>query len=247
MEEEKGIEKLSLKDWLTEADRKFYFGNIMNSLKDYRDVYKLQYDTTLVDYLRSDRYLESEELSDDEDAKIVRGIHGYEALELWLFKDVAYVDDENKLSKEIENGKKLIGDLFTRKNAGENVDHELDEASMKQSRLNIELSNINIDNTFFRREKIYEKVDLALTTILGQFNNPDLKEISRQIEEHIKRRSGYMMDELELKNNLKEAIAKGDEETAKNIKFELEARRQTRRRDMLTLGTCTVVKTNQND
>ena len=59
MKEEKGIEKLSLKDWLTEADRKFYFGNIMNSLKDYRDVYKLQYDTTLVDYLRSDRYVET--------------------------------------------------------------------------------------------------------------------------------------------------------------------------------------------
>lgn len=245
MEEEKGKEKLSLKDWLTEADRKFYFGNIMNSLKDYREVYKLQYDTTLVDYLTGARYLESEELSDDENPKIVRGISGYEALELWLFKDVAYVDDENRLSKEIQKEKDIITDLFKRKDNGENVDSQLEDESKKQAKLNIELSNVNIDNTFFRREKIYEKVDLALTTILKQFDNPDLKEISRQIEEHIKDRSGYMIDELELKKNLKVALATDDLEKAKEIRLELDARRQTRRRDMLTLGTCTVVKTNQ--
>ena len=245
MKEEKGKEKLSLKDWLTEDDRKFYYGNIMNSLKDYRDVYKLQYDTTLVEYLTGDRYLEDEELSDDDEAKIVRGISGYDALELWLFKDVAYIEDENRISKEIEKEKEIISELFNRKNAGENVDHELEEESKKQSTLNIELSNINIDNTFFRREKIYEKVDLALTTVLGQFNNPELKEISRLIQEHIKERSGYMIDELNLKKDLKVAIAMNDEAKAKEISLEIDARRQTRRRDMLTLGTCTVVKTNQ--
>ena len=238
-------EKLTLKDWLTDADRKFYYGTIMNSLKDYRDVYKLDYDMNAVNFLRSDSYIESETLTSEESAKIVRGISGYEALELWLFKDVAYVDQENELSKAIEEEKAKITDLFRRKDNGENVDAELDEETKKQARLNIELSNVNIDNTFFRREKLYEKVDLALSFILGSFENDSLKEIARQISEHIKDRSGYMKDELELKTKYKEALARGDEEKAKEIGYELDARRATRRRDMLTLGTCTVVKANQ--
>ena len=238
-------EKLTLKDWLTDADRKFYYGTIMNSLKDYRDVYKLDYDQNAVNFLRSDSYIESEVLTGEESAKIVRGISGYEALELWLFKDVAYVDQENELSKAIEEEKAKITDLFRRKDNGENVDAELDEETKKQARLNIELSNVNIDNTFFRREKLYEKVDLALSFILGSFENDSLKEIARQISEHIKDRSGYMKDELELKTKYKEALARGDEEKAKEIGYELDARRATRRRDMLTLGTCTVVKANQ--
>ena len=242
--EEKG-KKITLKDWLTEADRKFYFGTIMNSLMDYREVYKLQYDNTAVEYLRGDKYIESEELSDDDNAKIVRGISGYEALELWLFKDVAYVEEENNLSEEIEKGKALIADLYKRKNEGEDVIEEIGIEAKRQARLNIELSNVNIDNTFFRREKLYEKVDLALSFILSQFENDDLKEITRQINEHIKDRSGYMLDELKLKNDLKEAIDKADMDKAQEIAYELEARRATRRRDMLTLGTCTVVKTNQ--
>ena len=242
--EEKG-KKITLKDWLTEADRKFYFGTIMNSLMDYREVYKLQYDTTAVTFLKSDKYIEMEELSDDEEAKIVRGISGYEALELWLFKDVAYIDEENTLSEEIEKGKERISELFKKKDNGEDVISEIEIETKRQARLNVELSNVNIDNTFFRREKLYEKVDLALTFILSQFDNPDLKEISKKINDHIKARSGYMIDEINLKKELKEAINNDDRVKAEEISYELEARRATRRRDMLTLGTCTVVKTNQ--
>ena len=49
-----------------------------------------------------------------------------------------------------------------------------------------------------------------------------------------------MMDNIN-----KEAINNDDRVKAEEISYELEARRATRRRDMLTLGTCTVVKTNQ--
>ena len=54
-----------------------------------------------------------------------------------------------------------------------------------------------------------------------------------------------MQDEIKLKKELEEAIANGDEENIKLKSAEIENRRAARRRDMLTLGTCTVVKTNQ--
>jgi hypothetical protein len=238
-------EKLTLKDWLTDADRKFYHGTLFNSLLDYRDYYKLDYDKNIVAFLDSSDYIESEELNSEDETTIVRGISGYEALETWLFKDVSYVKRENELNKLINEGKDKISELLSKREKGEDVQGLLDEASKKQASLQLELSNINIDNTFFRREKLYEKVDLALSFILGSFENDSLKEIARQISEHIKDRSGYMKDELELKTKYKEALARGDEEKAKEIGYELDARRATRRRDMLTLGTCTVVKANQ--
>ena len=236
-------EKLTLKDWLTEADRKFYHGTLFNALADYRDVYKLEFDSKALEYVDSPTYIESEELDSEDEAKIVRGISGYEALETWLFKDVSYVKKENELSKQIEEGKKKISDLLSRREKGENVQHELDEASGNQSRLKTELSDINIDNTFFRREKLYEKVDLALAFILDSFKeNETLKEISRLIKEHIKERSLYMLDEIQLKSELEEAISRDDQETIKIKSTEIENRRASRRRDMLTMGTCTVVK-----
>jgi hypothetical protein len=239
-------EKLTLKDWLTDADRKFYHGTLFNSLLDYRDYYKLDYDKNIVAFLDSSDYIESEELNSEDETTIVRGISGYEALETWLFKDVSYVKRENELNKLINEGKDKISELLSKREKGEDVQGLLDEASKKQASLQLELSNINIDNTFFRREKLYEKVDLALSFMLDSFkDNSTLVEIARQIKEHIKDRSGYMQDEIKLKKELEEAIANGDEENIKLKSAEIENRRAARRRDMLTLGTCTVVKTNQ--
>ena len=51
-----------------------------------------------------------------------------------------------------------------------------------------------------------------------------------------------MLDEIQLKSELEEAISRDDQETIKIKSTEIENRRASRRRDMLTLGTCTVVK-----
>ena len=114
-------EKLTLKDWLTDADRKFYHGTLFNSLLDYRDYYKLDYDKNIVAFLDSADYIESEELNSEDETTIVRGISGYEALETWLFKDVSYVKRENELNKLINEGKDKISELLSKREKGEDV------------------------------------------------------------------------------------------------------------------------------
>ncbi len=111
-------EKLTLKDWLTDADRKFFHGTLMNSLLDYREVYHLEFDRKAVEYLDSPAYIESEELDSNNETKIVRGISGYESLETWLFKDVSYVDKENELKRLLDEGKKNISELLDKREKG---------------------------------------------------------------------------------------------------------------------------------
>ena len=242
-------DKFAIKNYITDADKQFFYATLMNHLKDYSDVYKIKFEKKVVDYITSDTYLCSEVLVDDDLPKIVFGISGYEPLENWLFKDVSYIKRADELHKLIEDGRKEIAKLLEKRdtNSPEFKQSDLDELSKLQSQYNLELSSLEIDNTFFRREKIFEKVDMALVFALTPHaeHNETLKEICRLINEHLIDRSGYMRDEKKLQDDLNDALLN---ENVGSIKFnidEIDNRRTTRRRDMLTLGTCTLVKTNQ--
>ena len=242
-------DSLAIKNYITDADKQFFYATLMNHLKDYSDVYKIKFEKRVVDYITSDEYLFSEVLVDDDCPKIVFGVSGYEPLENWLFKDVSYIKRAKELHKLIEDGKLEIAKLLDLRdsNSPEFSQSKLDELSKLQSQYNLELSSLEIDNTFFRREKIFEKVDMALVFALTPHaeHNETLKEICRLINEHLIDRSGYMRDEKKLQDDLNDALLN---ENVGSIKFnidEIDNRRTTRRRDMLTLGTCTLVKTNQ--
>ena len=241
-------ESLALKDYLTDADKTFYYRDLMNNLKAYSDAYHIQFEKKVIDYLTSDAYLNSEVLVDDELPKIVFGVSGIEPLENWLYKDVSYIKRANELKRQSNDGKKKIAELLDKRDRGETVDQsELDELSKLQSQYNLELSALEIDNTFFRRHKLFEKEDMALVYALTPHakNNETLQEIIRLINNHLKERSAYMREEKQIQDELNEALKT---ENASSIKLsidEIDSRRTRRRREMLTLGTCTLVKTNQ--
>lgn len=242
-------DSLAIKNYITEDDKRFYYATLMNHLKDYSDVYKLQFSKKVIDYLTSDQYLLSEIYVDEDLPRIVLGLSGYEPLENWLFKDVSYIKRANELHRMIEEGRKQIAILIDMRDRGDPSFNqtELDNLSRTQSNYNLELSSLEIDNTFFRREKIFEKVDMALVFALTPFaqTNDTLKEICRLINEHLIDRSGYMRDEQKLQEDLNNALATENVGSIKLNIDEIDSRRSTRRRDMLTLGTCTLVKTNQ--
>ena len=76
-------------------------------------------------------------------------------------------------------------------------------------------------------------------------NNETLKEIVRLINNHLRERSAYMRDEKKLQDALNEAVSQDNLNSIKLNADEIENRRTFRRKNMLTLGTCTLVKTNQ--
>ena len=241
-------DELALKNYITEADKKFFYQDIMNYLKAYSDAYHINFEKKTVEYLTSDKFLYSEVLVDDDLPKIVFGISGVEPLENWLYKDVSYIKRANELRKLLDEGKKKIEELMIKRDNGEPIDQNLlDELSKKQTQYNLELNTLEIDNTFFRRHKIFEKIDMALVYALTPHaeKNETLKEIVRLINNHLRERSAYMRDEKKLQDALNEAIAQDNLNSIKINAEEIDNRRTFRRKNMLTLGTCTLVKTNQ--
>jgi hypothetical protein len=240
--------ELALKNYITEADKKFFYHDLMNYLKAYSEAYQISFEKKTVEYLTSDEYLYSEVLVDDELPKIVFGISGVEPLENWLFKDVSYIRRANELRKLLDEGKKSIEELITKRDNGEVIDQNmLDDLSKKQAQYNLELNTLEIDNTFFRRHKIFEKIDMALVYALTPHaeNNETLKEIVRLINNHLKERSAYMREEKRLQDNYYAALAQENPTSIKLSIDEIDNRRTFRRKNMLTVGTCTLVKTNQ--
>lgn len=241
-------DELALKNYITEADKKFFYQDIMNYLKAYHDAYHVDFEKKTVEYITSDAFLYSEVLVDTDLPEIVFGISGLEARENWLFKDVSYIKRANELRKLLDEGKKTIEELMIKRDNGEVIDQNLlDELSKKQTQYNLELNTLEIDNTFFRRHKIFEKIDMALVYALKPHaeTNETLKEIVRLINNHLKERSAYMRDEKKLQDALNEAISQDNLNSIKLNAEEIDNRRTFRRKNMLTLGTCTLVKTNQ--
>ncbi len=241
-------DEFALKNFITEADKKFFYQDLMNYLKDYSDAYKINFEKRVVNYVTSDDFLFSEVLVDDELPKITFGISGIEAQENWLYKDVSYVKRTSEIKKLIAEGKEKIAKLQERRDNGEEIDQsEIDELSARQSQYNLELNTLEIDNTYFRRNKIFEKIDMALVYALTPHaeHNDTLKEIVNIINNHLKERSAYMIEEKKLQDALNNAI---DEKNVSSVKLnveEIDMRRTDRRRNMLTVGTCTLVKANQ--
>ncbi len=243
-----GNDELALKNYITEADKKFFYQDIMNYLKAYSDAYHIDFTKKTVEYITSDEFLYSEVYLDTDLPKIDRGIDGVKAFENWLYKDVSYIKRANELRKLLDGGKKQIEELMIKRDNGEPIDQNLlDELSKKQAQYNLELNTLEIDNTFFRRHKIFEKIDMALVYALTPHteNNETLKEIVRLINNHLKERSAYMRDEKKLQDALNEAVSQDNLNSIKLNADEIENRRTFRRKNMLTLGTCTLVKTNQ--
>jgi len=241
-------DEFALKNFITEADKKFFYQDLMNYLKTYSDAYHINFEKKVVNYVTSDEFLYSEVLVDDDLPKIILGVSGVEALENWLYKDVSYVKRTNEIKKLLAEGKEKIAKLQERRDNGEQINQkEIDELSARQSQYNLELNTLEIDNTFFRRHKIFEKIDMALVYALTPHaeHNDTLKEIVRLINNHLRERSAYMLEEKKLQDSLNNAI---DEKNVSSIKInvdEIDMRRTDRRKNMLTVGTCTLVKTNQ--
>ena len=242
-------ESFAIKNYITEDDKRFYYATLMNHLKDYSDAYKIQFEKRVIEYITSDKYLFSEVLIDDPCPKIVFGIGGYESLENWLYKDVSYIKRASELHQMINDGKKKIAILLDQRDSGSPAFSQdaLDELSRAQAQYNLELSSLEIDNTFFRREKLFEKIDMALVFALSPHaeTNETLKEICRLINNHLADRSAYMREEKRLQDELNKALLSENVSSIKVNIDEIDNRRTTRRRDMLTLGTCTLIKTNQ--
>ena len=94
-------DELALKNYITEADKKFFYRDLMNYLKAYSDAYHINFEKKTVEYLTSDEYLFSEVYEDTDLPKVDRGIDGVKAFENWLFKDVSYI--KTKERKRLKN------------------------------------------------------------------------------------------------------------------------------------------------